>query len=822
LIEVTIELPAEDWDKLCQQTRDIRTAFSGSLENPFTYFKGNITIDGVKIESVAIRKKGFIGSLDNQFPSLKVKFDEYVDQKPVAGIDVLTLNNNKQDPGQVSQFLTYRLFNAAGVHAPRVNFAKVTVNGEYLGIYSHVESIGKPFLKRRFGNNSGNLYEGTLADFYPKAIDRLEVKTNEKNHDRSKALRLAELLVANDELALDEVEKLVDLDNFLKFWVVESLIGFWDGYTNNQNNFWVYENRDNGKFYFMPWGADAAFMGFRGPFGGFGQQGPTSVYAESMLANRLYNDKTIADRYRQTMQEVLRDVWKEDELVKSIDRIETLLTDHLHDRQQGAPRAMDGVRRFIQSRRETIEAELQDWPVAVASQPRKPMYTVEVGSAKGSFTTEWRDGPVANPQERGRADIQLKLDGQAVAFKQLGATAHLAEIPQFPFAGRGGPPGRGGPARNPGPDGARRGGAPPNRPRVERFDGGPFGQMQPPATVVITGIRDSDSRPLTINLTADPKIFAASAGKTINVQGSLAEGQGGGNFFMPFGGRVIEGQLTLAKVGINTGDAIEGEFDLKIAETRGGFMDRRADGRGAARRDALRGGGRGGGGSPGGPGRGRGGPGGPGFGFGGPGSIQRSLVTLVAMREVQDELSATESQRKQLPQVHRELQEQIAAAMSSIDFQDVFNLPEDERNQQFQSLQRKLDEANQTAEKKLDTLLDTKQRARLKQLALQREGPDAFGRPDVIRQLGISDQQQEKIREIQFEFQPQFGFGPIDMSRIEEDRRKALAAVLAELTGAQKTEWTAMTGKEFRFPRSQEFGGPGGFAPGRGGPDENR
>ena len=78
LIEIAVELPAEDWDKLCQQNRDIRAAFSGSLENPFTWFKGNITIDGVKIESVGIRKKGFIGSLDNQFPSLKVKFDEYV------------------------------------------------------------------------------------------------------------------------------------------------------------------------------------------------------------------------------------------------------------------------------------------------------------------------------------------------------------------------------------------------------------------------------------------------------------------------------------------------------------------------------------------------------------------------------------------------------------------------------------------------------------------------------------------------------------------------------------------------------------------------
>ncbi|MEX2138321.1 MAG: CotH kinase family protein [Pirellulales bacterium] len=610
LIEVAIELPAEDWAKLCQQTRDIRAAFSGSSENPFTYFKGDVTIDGVKIESVGVRKKGFIGSLDNQFPSLKVKFDEYVDQSPVKGIDVLTLNNNKQDAALVSQFLAYRLFNAAGVQASRSNFARLTVNGEYLGIYSNVESIGKPFLKRRFGNNSGNLYEGTLADFYPSAIDRLEAKTNEKNHDRSKVRQLAALLAAQregepDELDLDEIEKLVDLDNFIKFWAVESLIGFWDGYSNNQNNYWVYENRDNGKFYFMPWGADAAFMGVRGPFGGFGfgQQGPTSVYAESMLANRLYRHPSVAERYRQAMLVLLQDVWKEDELVKSIDRVEALVTDHLHDRQAGAPAAMNNTRQFIRSRRKAIAGELEKWPVQVAAQPRKPMYTVEVGSAKGSFATAWQDKPSANPLEAGDAAVQLELDGKTVAFKQLGSTAQLMQLPRFGFGfgGRGGPPGgppaRGGPPRDelrrgprPGearPGDLRGGGAGAERPGAVRFGGGPFGQGEPPATVVLTGVREPDARKLTLTLSVDPKIFAASAGKTIAVNGSLAEGETGGNGFMPFGGRVVAGKLTLAKVGMNTGDAVEGEFDLKVAETRGGFMDRRGGGRGAARRDAL-------------------------------------------------------------------------------------------------------------------------------------------------------------------------------------------------------------------------------------------
>jgi hypothetical protein len=87
-------------------------------------------------------------------------------------------------------------------------------------------------------------------------------------------------------------------------------------------------------------------------------------------------------------------------------------------------------------------------------------------------------------------------------------------------------------------------------------------------------VRESDERKLTLTLTIETKAFANSSGKTIPVQGMLAEGESGGNF-MPFGGRSVSGTLKLSKAGMNAGDAVEGAFDLKIVETRGGFKDRR-------------------------------------------------------------------------------------------------------------------------------------------------------------------------------------------------------------------------------------------------------
>jgi hypothetical protein len=118
--------------------------------------------------------------------------------------------------------------------------------------------------------------------------------------------------------------------------------------------------------------------------------------------------------------------------------------------------------------------------------------------------------------------------------------------------------------------------------------------------IVLSGVRDSDGIAQTLTLSVDPKLFETSAGKTIDVRGALAEGEAGENFFMPFGGRIASGKLTLAKAGMKPGDAVEGEFELKISETRGGFMGGRGFGRGGPAR-GFRGG-------PGGFEQGRGGP----------------------------------------------------------------------------------------------------------------------------------------------------------------------------------------------------------------------
>ncbi len=291
---------------------------------------------------------------------------------------------------------------------------------------------------------------------------------------------------------------MVDIDNFLRYWALESLIGFWDGYTNNQNNYWVYQSPANGKLYFMPWGADAAFMS--GGFPGFGPRGPVSVYVESMLANRLYRDQTIAMRYRETMRSILGEIWNVDQLHKRIDDMEQQLTPHLHPRQMGAPRAMDSMRQFIKRRQKMIESELESWPVNAPATPRKPMYVVLVGKATGSFTATWTDRPPKDVATTGSLNLKLEMDGQAVPLDKAGVTVN-----------------------------------PPPRNAFPGF-GGPFQPMKPTGNIILGGTKAEGDTRFQLTLTIPLDVLEKSAGQTIDVDGMFVDDLRDNAPFNPFGG----------------------------------------------------------------------------------------------------------------------------------------------------------------------------------------------------------------------------------------------------------------------------------------------
>ena len=139
------------------------------------YYSCDVTINGETFYNIGIRPKGntslssIAQEADNNRYSLKLEFDQYVDGQTCYGLDKLILNNNFADATNMKEALIYDMFQYMGVDASLYNYAKISVNGEYWGVYLALEGVEESFMLRNYGADSGELYKPDSMDFGDRA-----------------------------------------------------------------------------------------------------------------------------------------------------------------------------------------------------------------------------------------------------------------------------------------------------------------------------------------------------------------------------------------------------------------------------------------------------------------------------------------------------------------------------------------------------------------------------------------------------------------------------------------------------------------------------
>ena len=91
--------------------------------------------------------------------SFKLEFDHYVDGQTCFGLDKLILNNNYADATNMKEALICDMYQYLGADASLYNYAKLSVNGEYWGVYLALEAVEDSFLLRNYGVQDGELYK---------------------------------------------------------------------------------------------------------------------------------------------------------------------------------------------------------------------------------------------------------------------------------------------------------------------------------------------------------------------------------------------------------------------------------------------------------------------------------------------------------------------------------------------------------------------------------------------------------------------------------------------------------------------------------------
>lgn len=158
ILSVNIQMDEADWNDM--------------LENATaeTYYQCNVEVNGTMFYQVGIRPKGntSLSAIANDDTtdrySFKLEFDHYVDGQTCFGLDKLILNNNYADATNLKEALIYDMYQYLGADASLYNYAKISVNGEYWGVYLALEGVEDSFQLRNYGTESGELYKPESMD----------------------------------------------------------------------------------------------------------------------------------------------------------------------------------------------------------------------------------------------------------------------------------------------------------------------------------------------------------------------------------------------------------------------------------------------------------------------------------------------------------------------------------------------------------------------------------------------------------------------------------------------------------------------------------
>ncbi|HAU5071071.1 TPA: CotH kinase family protein [Clostridioides difficile] len=317
---------------------DLKDMNENAIKEEFKVAK--VTIDGDTYGNVGIRTKGnssltsVVNSDSNRY-SYKINFDKYNTSQSMEGLTQLNLNNCYSDPSYMREFLTYSICEEMGLSTPEFAYAKVSINGEYHGLYLAVEGLKESYLENNFGDVTGDLYksdEGSSLQYKgddPENYSNLIVESDKKTADWSKITKLLKSLDTGED-----IEKYLDVDSVLKNIAINTALLNLDSYQGSfAHNYYLYEQ--DGVFSMLTWDFNMSFGGFSG-FGGGSQSiaidEPTTGNLEDRpLISSLLKNETYKTKYHKYLEEIVTKYLDSDYLENMTTKLYNLIASYVKE-----------------------------------------------------------------------------------------------------------------------------------------------------------------------------------------------------------------------------------------------------------------------------------------------------------------------------------------------------------------------------------------------------------------------------------------------------------------------------------------------------------
>ena len=334
---IEITFAESNWDHILDSLK-------ATTEGYFSASK--VVINGTSFSNVGVKYKGNSSydatSLKNP---LHISLDKFQDQN-YQDIKDIKLSNCYDDPSMIREVLSYQILKDY-MECPQANFAKVFVNGTYMGLYSNVEDISKSFCADRFFSKKGNTFFKCSPVVKPGPNTKSNLKyissdstayynfyELKSNSGWSDLISLANTVSNNPTSASNEL----DMDRIIWMLAYNNLLVNLDSYSGAFcQNYYLYKD-NTGLFNPIIWDLNLSFGGL--PFAGSSnsslgslskeqmQQLPIALHANDPywpLINIIMKNATYKKMYVAHMKTIMEEVFQNDQYINLAQSLQLLI-----------------------------------------------------------------------------------------------------------------------------------------------------------------------------------------------------------------------------------------------------------------------------------------------------------------------------------------------------------------------------------------------------------------------------------------------------------------------------------------------------------------
>ena len=209
------------------------------------------------------------------------------DKHELHNVRKLHLKWHKDDSAYCRELYCYDLFRRFGIWtAPYSSYCRLWIHVEgdsepaYYGVYEMIEAIDEQYVKKRkelYGDHKHHLWKcgwGATLNYNDRNSSSFhidddmgndytyEYKGDSENFEVAKTQLLEFMKNVTERQGQDFhdwIGSVCDVRLLLRTYAVNVVVGMWDDYWNNSNNYYIYFNssdKDNYKFFFIPYDYD--------------------------------------------------------------------------------------------------------------------------------------------------------------------------------------------------------------------------------------------------------------------------------------------------------------------------------------------------------------------------------------------------------------------------------------------------------------------------------------------------------------------------------------------------------------------------------------